>query len=359
MAGLVFGCFSLSVCSQNCLQLLISFTCRNCLHFNSWIGMIKSHPYFENSKILCTSGSYIAFTMGVSKCLAMFQGLQWEGDAHFSHCDERSSYSCLTVLVLSPALRWMVWPGCSEEGNPAKQAVWPQLTYRIQSLVCPKPSALPVVRKFLLKPIWGYQFIWCSGTSQQCPGLIQFTSRTVISGLERLGIYSIPVHDQWYPEQPCFAVLCLGELCPAAVDWQLFWDLGVTIDTTSSGTEPESPKEIRKDDLESNWSPGSCPLGSTGSSPTKGLYLSRGGPVTLWVCQQNPFSLPAVFCVGTPANGLLKGLGSLFELLVLFCEEDSVGDTTKRMKALMWEWFFLTDVAWMFSHFTSLKNRRF
>lgn len=43
---------------------------------------------------------------------------------------------------------------------------------------------------------------------------------------------------------------------------------------------------------------------------------------------------PAVYCVGTPANGLLKGLGS-FDLLVLFCEEDRVGDTTKPKKALM------------------------
>lgn len=161
-----------------------------------------------------------------------------------------------------------------------------------------------------------------------------------------------PVHDQRYEEQPCFAVLCLGELCPAAVDWQLFWDLSVTIDTTLSGTEPTCPEEIGKDDLESNWWPGSCPLGLAGSPPAKGLSLwwREGpatlwrGPVTLWVCRQNLLSpwdtAPAVFCVGTPANGLLKGLGSLFELLVVFSEEDGVGDTTKRMKALMWEWFF-------------------
>lgn len=183
------------------------------------------------------------------------------------------------------------------------------------------------------------QFLW------QCPGLVQFTRISVVSGLEELGFHSNPVHDQWYLDQPCFAVLCLGELCPAAVDWQLFWDLGVTIDTTSGGTEPKSPEEIRKDDLESNWLPGSCLLGSAGSPPTKGLSLSKGGPVTLWVRQQtlslSPWSTaPAVFCVGTPANGLLKGLGSLFELLVLFCEDDRVGGTTKRMKALMWEWVF-------------------
>lgn len=76
----------------------------------------SDYLYFENSKILCISGSYIAFAMVVSKCLAMFQGLQWESDAHFAqemNCGDRSPYSCLIVLVLSLALRWMVWPGCS------------------------------------------------------------------------------------------------------------------------------------------------------------------------------------------------------------------------------------------------------
>lgn len=119
----------------------------------------------------------------------------------------------------------------------------------------------------------------------------------------------------------------------------------MTIDTTSSGTEPKSPKEIRKDDLESNWSPGSCLLGSTDSPPTKGTLSDKEGtchPLGLPAKSSlSPWgTAPAVFGVGTPANGLLKGLGSLFELLVLFCEEGSVGDTTKRMKALMCECFF-------------------
>lgn len=102
-----------------------------------------------------------------------------------------------------------------------------------------------------------------------------------------------PVHDQRYEEQPCFAVLCLGELCPAAVDWQLFWDLSVTIDTTLSGTEPTCPEEIGKDDLESNWWPGSCPLGLAGSPPAKGLSLMKGGTCHPLERTCHPLGLPA------------------------------------------------------------------
>lgn len=76
----------------------------------------------------------------------------------------------------------------------------------------------------------------------------------------------------------------------------------------------------------------------------RGLSLTGGACHPLGLPAKSSLSpwgtAPAVFGVGTPANGLLKGLGSLVELLVLFCEEGSVGDTTKRMKALMCECFF-------------------
>lgn len=103
----------------------------------------------------------------------------------------------------------MVWPGCTLEGNPPKQAGCPLFTYRIQSLVCPEPFALPrcwqkAVAETHVRISVCMWMIRC-WSLWRCPGLVQFTSITVISGLEILGFYSSPVHDQWYPEA---ALLC-------------------------------------------------------------------------------------------------------------------------------------------------------
>lgn len=148
----------------------------------------------------------------MSKRLVIIQGLLWESDAHFTqemNCDDRSPYSCLIVIVLSLALRQMMWPGCTSEGNPPKQAGCPQFTYRIQSLICPEPFALPrcwqkAVAETHVRISVCMWMIRC-WSLWRCPGLVQFTSITVISGWEILVFYSSPVHDQWYPEA---ALLC-------------------------------------------------------------------------------------------------------------------------------------------------------
>ena len=59
------------------------------------------------------------------------------------NCDDWRPCSSLVILVFSVALRWMAWPGCMYKGNPPKQGGCLQLTYRIWSLACPKPLALP------------------------------------------------------------------------------------------------------------------------------------------------------------------------------------------------------------------------
>lgn len=39
--------------------------------------------------------------------------------------------------------------------------------------------------------------------------------------------------------------------------------------------------------------------------PRKGLSLTRGGPVTLWVCQQSPLSLPGAQLLLSPVSAHL------------------------------------------------------
>lgn len=109
MAGLIFE--AALACLPTLLRTVFSFLYPVLLEI-AYLFVLgqewSDHPYLENSKILYTSESYVAFDVVVSKRLAIFQGLLWESDAHFTqemNCDDRSPYSCLIVIVLSLALR--------------------------------------------------------------------------------------------------------------------------------------------------------------------------------------------------------------------------------------------------------------
>lgn len=130
------------------------------------------------------------------------------------------------------------------------------------------------------------------------------------------------------------------------------------------------PKETRKDDLESNCSPGSyllqMPPGSAGVPPK--------GSVTLWVRWKNcPHgTVLTVFHIGTPgfrcagefANGFFYKIsgnyfnGWHFSTMWLGRRTEQV-IPSKEWKHWCEKIFFCTNVTCVFSRFVSSKNKRF